>query len=500
MGTENKPPAPPERTPQQIADLSPQDRARYFADRANAGVQDNGLFGAVERVIAQVNAQKQAEQVGNQNVKELQTHDVTYVPGLKPSDADYMGHDHEQLKSFLNTNLDPLQVTEVSDAYHSLHEAFDGVGKAMTEGVNKSKGEWEGEAATSAQGYFTSLGTWADANSTNAKLASETIYDQQTAASSAKNRMPEVVKFDMMDEMAKWGQAKDPVAFANAISSTYKTYDQSHKAHEEAAAVMAQYDKNLYAAASKQPAFAAPPKFGQGPVGTTNTLPSSSDQRKSATNSGHNSSRYNSGNANLPPGSHNGHGSSSSPGGNNYASPQLPSGGHSTGSGTLPGYTAPSGYQPTNLAPAANANSNSGANSDFGGMGAMPMGGMGGGFGGGDAEYNNKVGRGGGFGPGSGGGSSTGSGAATPGSGSSSAARPGGVGAAEAAAGRGIGTGGAGAGGRGAGMGGGMGGARGHGSEGEEDQEHQRPTYLVEGDPDEVFGTDMRTAPPVIGE
>jgi hypothetical protein len=49
-------------------------------------------------------------------------------------------------------------------------------------------------------------------------------------------------------------------------------------------------------------------------------------------------------------------------------------------------------------------------------------------------------------------------------------------------------------------MGGGMGGARGHGSEGEEDQEHQRPTYLVEGDPDEVFGTDMRTAPPVIGE
>jgi hypothetical protein len=45
-----------------------------------------------------------------------------------------------------------------------------------------------------------------------------------------------------------------------------------------------------------------------------------------------------------------------------------------------------------------------------------------------------------------------------------------------------------------------MGGGRGRGGEGEEDQEHQRPTYLVEADPDEVFGTDMRTAPPVIGE
>jgi hypothetical protein len=51
---------------------------------------------------------------------------------------------------------------------------------------------------------------------------------------------------------------------------------------------------------------------------------------------------------------------------------------------------------------------------------------------------------------------------------------------------------------RGTGMGSGMG-PHGKGK-GEEDTEHQRPTYLVEGDPDEVFGTDQRTAPPVIGE
>jgi hypothetical protein len=41
---------------------------------------------------------------------------------------------------------------------------------------------------------------------TNAKLASETIYDQQTAATNAKNKMPEVVAFSMIDEMKKWGQ------------------------------------------------------------------------------------------------------------------------------------------------------------------------------------------------------------------------------------------------------------------------------------------------------
>jgi hypothetical protein len=31
------------------------------------------------------------------------------------------------------------------------------------------------------------------------------------------------------------------------------------------------------------------------------------------------------------------------------------------------------------------------------------------------------------------------------------------------------------------------------------DAEHKRPSFLVEADADELFGTDQRTAPPVIG-
>lgn len=44
---------------------------------------------------------------------------------------------------------------------------------------------------------------------------------------------------------------------------------------------------------------------------------------------------------------------------------------------------------------------------------------------------------------------------------------------------------------------GGMGGAGAHG--GEEDKEHTRASYLVEADPDEAFGANTATAPPVIG-
>jgi hypothetical protein len=39
----------------------------------------------------------------------------------------------------------------------------------------------------------------------------------------------------------------------------------------------------------------------------------------------------------------------------------------------------------------------------------------------------------------------------------------------------------------------------GRGRKGADDQEHQRPSYLVERDPDSIFGIDETTAPPVIG-
>jgi hypothetical protein len=39
----------------------------------------------------------------------------------------------------------------------------------------------------------------------------------------------------------------------------------------------------------------------------------------------------------------------------------------------------------------------------------------------------------------------------------------------------------------------------GRGAKGQGDGEHKRAAYLVEADPDSIFGTDERTAPPVIG-
>ncbi|MEC3974658.1 hypothetical protein [Amycolatopsis sp. H20-H5] len=144
--------------------------------------------------------------------------------------------------------------------------------------------------------------------------------------------------------------------------------------------------------------------------------------------------------------------------------------------------TPPPGYQPGGFGP--------------GSPGYSPPGGGGGGFGPGGGIG----GFGGGFGPGSGSdsgsGSGSGSGKSLPGGGRSS-----GAGIPGESMGRPAGVGPAGAGGPGKPGASGMGGAgAGKGKGGGEDEEHQRASYLLESDPESIFGgTDERPTPPVIG-
>ena len=488
------PPKTPDKTPQEVQDMAPAERDAYLQQKAEEGVDPGSwLFGPVQQWIAQAKAKNQSQQMGDKNVADAtKGRDVEYVSGLHAPNADYKGTDHTQLQAFLQSNLNVEQVSEVSTAYHQVHQVFDKFATSMNTAVNASKGTWEGTAAENAQQYFTSLGKWSDANSQNAKLASETIYDQGQAASTAKNSMPAPIPFSWGDEFKSWATS-NPLNLPDNVDKSLQKQKDSQAAHDQAASVMSTYDKNLYEAASKQPAFAPPPSFSTGggsgdPNGTGDknginnpgsvTMPGSS----SVNTPGGGSNHFTTGNV---PGT--------IPG--TTGTPHFSGPGSTTGAGLLPaGTTTPSSFAPGAISGGATSNPN---NQSMGmpPMSPMPMGGMN--FGG-DEAYNSKVGGagrgGGGFGPGgSGAGNATGAGAA------SGAARPGGIGAAEAAAGRGMGGLGSGsASGRGGMGGGGM--ARGQKGEGDEDTEHSRPTYLVEGDPDEVFGTDLRTAPPVIGE
>ncbi|MEV6897855.1 hypothetical protein [Amycolatopsis sp. NPDC051372] len=362
-------------------------------------------------------------------------------PGLEPSDADYLGHTHEQLQQFVTTNLDVNQVSGVSAAYTDVTKAFDDFATQLTEAVNKSKGSWEGSAAESAQAYFATLGTWADATAQNAKLAAQTVDDQGAAAQHARNAMTEPIPFDWTDEMAHW-TAAGPFDLGDTVEKSLKKQQDSQSAHEQAAQVMSDYDHSLYSAASKQPVFADPPKFGTGSVTTASAV--------------------------LPTGSgstdHQSGGGGADSGGQVSAAPS-----QITGSGHVPPPAPNSATTAAGVAPAAAQQQGAGAGAAGGAMpmGGMPMGGMGGGGGGfgADEEYQSKFSRGGSFGPGEG---------AAPGGAAS------GLSGAPARAGMGMGMGG--------------------GAARYEEDEADGSRFFSHVDEDGEYGADLRAAPPVIGE
>ncbi|GAB2980795.1 hypothetical protein LWP59_00930 [Amycolatopsis acidiphila] len=460
-----------------------------------------GFFDLFNNLIAQSKANATADQQRTQQSRQL-SQGVEFRSGLPAPDTHYQGYDHSTLQTMVQS-VNPGQVTGVSTSWTQLANAMATFGQQLGQAATKSGATWKGDAAESAYNFVSGLGTWSDQSGQAAQLASDQVYSQSSAAETAKNSMPEPIPFSWTDEMKGWASS-NPLDLVDNIDKSFQKQQQSQEAHDQAVQVMTSYDNNLYTAASKAPAFNPPPTF-EGPTGgTTGHLSGSIDGTSSAGYTGPSGGTGGvGGTGGTPGGGQVGGGNSGSLSGSlaGLSTPVAPTlnSGVKTGGSSTPGRTSAQGFQP----PGGNSNSSTSSGlgqAGLGSMGGMPMGAMGGGFGGmGDGDdYSSKVGRGGGsgFGPG-GSAASSGSGSSgSAGAGAQSGARAGGAGAAETAAGGSGARGSAGSSGR-SGMGG-----MGHGGKGQggEDEEHQRPSWLIEPDPDEVFGTTERTAPPVIGE
>src|SRR6187399_1191045 len=199
--------------------MSPQDRYDYLQANAGAQYADDPWFSrAFEQMKAQERAEQQANQYGQQSVQQATGSDTQYVTGLAPSGTDYQGIDHSKLQAYVDSGLDAGQIGTMSSGYHQMSGTFDQIAQTLINAVNKSQSQWEGDAAESARGYFTSLQQWADGNSQNARLASEVTYQQSSAASTAKNSMPTPVPFSWTAEMAKWGS--NPFAIIDNVKAS----------------------------------------------------------------------------------------------------------------------------------------------------------------------------------------------------------------------------------------------------------------------------------------
>ncbi|PWW50854.1 hypothetical protein [Actinokineospora spheciospongiae] len=472
----------------------------------------------------------------NQLAQGLQTR-----PGPALSCTNYLSTEHPTLQTMVTEGVDPDQVGEMGEMYVEAGNQMSGFQGDVASAINNSQTDWQGTAGDSARQFMADIGNWVGKAGQSAQLAGTQTGIQASALAEAKNSMPEPVPFDLKAANQDLATTTDPIELATKATQYMNDYRASQAAHEEAARVVGTYDGALGSSAT-MPAFATPPTMSGG--GTDD--PGKPDDGKKVQNPGDSDVTVSGGDDrgastfNQNPGG--GNGSTNPPqlgggnpgttgngggngGGTTPGTPQIPippGGGNGTtnpsqypppsGPGHLPGLNGPNGGGGGG---AGNGSTNGGLNgmtplgggplnglgedSVRGGRGGTGFGGGRGGFGGGGGGGFGAGGAGGGAGAGGGGAA----GAGGPGAGGLGA-KGAGVGAGALAAEHAMGARGGAAGAAGAGRGGaagglggmGAGGARGQGGE---DDEHQRPSYLVEADPDEVFGTDEITAPPVIG-
>ncbi|RZS41293.1 hypothetical protein EV193_103615 [Herbihabitans rhizosphaerae] len=427
--------------------------------------------------------------------------------GLRPVSLPgslYQSRAHADLERMVRDG-DPAAVQGTADMWMEIGGAFLELQQAISDSVGKSKAGWRGQAAEKAHQGMANFANWAGPAGESAMLAGKTAQAQGEALELARRNMPPAPASPIDPNKVNAELRAMPIEQANALAPKMQAeFDRQKAEHQRAVDVVSGFDSAL--GGSSVPMFAPPPRLAAGgggsvPPGGSGTTPPGGGSR-----AGIPQVRDGGGGTTGRPGDGGGSTVAPPPGTGDHGAPPpgsaAPPGGGSPVTRPGPGAGWPGGTSPEWHDPSLGGGQDIGRGPSQGGpgqglgqglgQGSGPGGGMmpplGGGFVPGGASGDSGTRGRSGFGPlGSGG---------TPAPGS----RAGGMGGygGEHATGRG-GYGGAASGRGGAAGMGGMPFGGGAGSRGEDDQEHRRPKWLVEGDPDSLFDTDQVTAPPVIG-
>jgi hypothetical protein len=412
-------------------------------------------------------------------------------------------YNHHQLKDAVDA-AQPTDVSSVASGWAALGEQMTTFATSLAATANNTNAKWRGSAGEQARTSLLALASWSDSTGQGLQTMGISVDSQSAAASTVQSSMPE--KVPVYDPAVYYQRLLNasPAEWPSIARDAREHYDQYQAAEEAAHTAAAAYSTALSDSAATMPAFSPPPTIGSnGGIDEGGIKPPPGGVNPPGGSSYPGGVGPTGGGTSLPPATNPGPwtGSQSTSG-----ATFTPAGGDRTppaGTGPrplVPGYPGGPGLPPGSPGPGApgfpgfpgGVPSGPGSSSTRHGTGLRP------GFGPGTG-----VGRGFGAGTGAGTGAGAGAGAGSgrfggpgepgrafgPGSGAGALAGEGPLGR------PGAGTGAAGARG-GAGAGGFPIGA-GHG-QGEEDKEHQRPSYLVE--TDDVWGDTTLVAPPVIGE
>lgn len=376
----------------------------------------------------------------------------------------WMSYDSTLLHKMATERNVPATADTLGQGFNTGGNDLADAANRLLSAVSKLDNAWTGVAADSAKNALTPLASAAGGAGTSAQLMSAQM-SQQSAAAAEVRKLPSPQEFNVDQALNAAITGGLPALQADMKAQK----DAADAVKREQVSYLTAYTATLSAVDAQTPSFIAPPPTigGGGSEGG-----SIGGERVGSPNIGTVYNGPGGTSTGGPVGGHHGVAPIGQDG--NY----LPGDGDGDDYTSIPGVTPGSGTNASGWNPATSTGPSPSlpGPTTGGGPSAGPSAGAGG-FGGGFGNF--------------------GSGAGGAGAGVPKGGLPAGGSGPPAAAPRG-GMVPGGMGGRGGGpMGGAPGGRRG---EGEEDDEHQRPSYLVEGDPDSAFGNDQMTAPSVIGD
>jgi hypothetical protein len=382
------------------------------------------------------------------------------VIGDTPNWASY---ESTQLYNFATQNNSPYTADDLGRAFNDGGNSLADAANGLLDAVTRLDSAWSGVAADSAKSALKPLASAAGTAGTTAQLMGVRMSQQSVAASEVR-KLPPAKDFNQqqaLNAMVTGG----PVAMQADLKAQK---DAADSVKREQISYLTSYTTAMAAVDAQTPSFVPPEeRIGSG----SSSSSSFTGSMVNIPTTGNNTPRLRGETTTGAPNS-----KFTGVDGNSGFTGNDPSQTDQSGYTPMPGVnTGTSGYTPPTTTTAPPTTFGPSGTPGAGGTNVPGAGGFGAGFGsfGGNAA--------GGAGSGSGSGSGTGG---NPNSTSPRGVTPTGMAP-------------SGPGNRGAG---GMGGApHGRKGEGEEDQEHERPAYLVEGDPEGAFGSDQLTAPPVIG-
>lgn len=238
-------------------------RKLHKAQEEHAGEKPGGKQYAAEQkklAEAEKNLHKKTESQGDRLQDGAEYRQLGDLP-----EPNYLGYSHEQLKEMVEGRNDPGQVGTIGSSWAKLGNAFVELSDALVKSATKSASEWQGTSADKARSFTGQLGNWFNAVAQGAQLAGNRLTAKAQLAADIRNSLPPPVDFSMSDALQQANQQTDPAAQQQVMSKMRENAAAQEAAHRQAAEMVEKYDKALIDYAATMPAFAAPPTMAGSP-------------------------------------------------------------------------------------------------------------------------------------------------------------------------------------------------------------------------------------------